>query len=67
MSHRYYVEEPIIEAQAMLAGPEAHHLAHVMRTKVGEAVTLFDGAGQEHTARVTKIERATMISCSTSL
>jgi len=60
MSHRYYVEEPIIEAQATLAGPEAHHLAHVMRTKVGEVVTLFDGAGQEHTARVTKIERATI-------
>jgi 16S rRNA (uracil1498-N3)-methyltransferase len=60
MSHRYYVEEPIVDSLAVLAGPEAHHLAHVMRTKVGELVTLFDGAGHEHTARVTKIERATI-------
>lgn len=60
MSHRYYVEEPIAHAQATLAGPEAHHLSHVMRAKVGETVTLFDGSGREYTARVAKIERATI-------
>ena len=58
MSHRYYVEEPIIGAEATLAGPEAHHLAHVMRAKVGEVVTLFDGSGREHSARVARMERA---------
>jgi len=60
MSHRYYVETPVVGAQATLAGPEAHHLAHVMRAKVGEIVTLFDGAGAEHTARIARIDRATV-------
>ncbi|HEY2838751.1 MAG TPA: RsmE family RNA methyltransferase [Pirellulales bacterium] len=58
MSHRYFVEETIVGDQAVLAGPEAHHLAHVMRAKVGAEVTLFDGSGREHLARVVKIERA---------
>ncbi len=40
---------------AVLSGPEAHHLAHVMRAQVGELVTLFDDSGQEFSARIRAI------------
>ncbi len=41
----------------MLAGPEAHHLIHVMRAAPGAEVTLFDGSGFEFSATVEKVGR----------
>lgn len=35
-----------------LSPEEAHHLIHVMRAGVGDAVTVFDGAGTEAVARL---------------
>src|SRR5688500_9189413 len=58
MSDRFFVETPIDSEQAELIGPEAHHLAHVMRAGPGAEVTLFDGSGAEFAARVTKIGRS---------
>jgi 16S rRNA (uracil1498-N3)-methyltransferase len=58
MTDRYFVESPIKNASARLAGGEAHHLAHVMRARTGSEVTLFDGSGAEFVARVTRIGRA---------
>jgi 16S rRNA (uracil1498-N3)-methyltransferase len=58
MADRYFVESPITGEHAQLIGPEAHHLAHVMRAQPGDAVTLFDGGGAEFVARVTKIGRS---------
>lgn len=40
-----------------LAGPEAHHLLHVLRVKPGESLTLFDGSGREFTAQVARVSR----------
>jgi 16S rRNA (uracil1498-N3)-methyltransferase len=60
MTDRYFVETPITADHAQLAGPEAHHLAHVMRTVRGDRVTLFDGSGAEFTARVKKVGRSTV-------
>ena len=37
MSKRYFVETPITTDRAMLRGPEAHHLIHVMRLKAAAA------------------------------
>ena len=60
MSNRYFVETPITGDNARLDGAEAHHLAHVMRAKVGDEVTLFDGSGTEFIARVVAIGRSSV-------
>jgi len=36
---------------------EAHHLARVLRMSTGDAVSVFDGRGNEYDARVTTIDR----------
>jgi len=58
MTRRYFVENPIKGHLARLVGPEAHHLSHVMRAAVGDELTLFDGSGDEFTAKVAKIGRS---------
>jgi 16S rRNA (uracil1498-N3)-methyltransferase len=57
MSERFFVEERIAGETAALVGPEAHHLAHVMRARPGDEVTLFDGSGAEWAARIKQIGR----------
>jgi len=57
MSERFFSAEPIAGPEALLAGDEAHHLAQVMRAKVGDEVVLFDGSGAEFPARVVTIGR----------
>jgi len=42
----------------VLAGPEAHHLIHVMRAKPGMRVVLFDGSGVEFAAEVCDVRRS---------
>ncbi len=49
---------PVIGDDAILDGPEAHHLIHVMRAKPGMEVMLFDGTGVEYVARVESVGRA---------
>jgi 16S rRNA (uracil1498-N3)-methyltransferase len=60
MSARYFVETPVAGDDARLEGAEAHHLAHVMRAKVGDEVTLFDGSGAEFIARAVAIGRSSV-------
>lgn len=43
-----------------LTGPEAHHLARVLRVKAGDPVTCFDGAGREGQGRVLQVTRRGM-------
>ena len=57
MSQRYFVETPISAEHVLLSGSEGHHLAHVMRAKVGDEVSLFDGTGHEFIARVEDVRR----------
>lgn len=57
VADRYFVETPIIGDRAQLTGDEAHHLLHVMRGKVGQPATLFDGSGAEFLARVERLGR----------
>lgn len=57
MSERFYTESPIDTDRATLADAEAHHLLHVMRLKVGDPVTVFDGGGAEFDARVALLGR----------
>jgi 16S rRNA (uracil1498-N3)-methyltransferase len=57
MSDRFYSARPITGSSAMLDGPEAHHLLHVMRASVDDTVTVFDGSGAEFVAIVDKLLR----------
>ncbi len=57
---RYYSDRPIVGNEAVLKGPEAHHLAHVMRARAGTQVALFDGSGAEYLAEVKSIGRGTV-------
>ena len=57
MSDRYFIDEPISPGRAVLAGPEAHHLIHVMRAAPGMRVVLFDGSGAEFPAVVRQVGR----------
>lgn len=43
-----------------VGGDEAHHLARVVRVRVGEAVSVFDGCGREWRARVDAVGRQTV-------
>ncbi len=58
MTERYFTENPLSSGQAVLAGPEAHHLIHVMRAAPGTRVVLFDGHGAEFPAVVQKVGRS---------
>ena len=59
MSQRFFVEPPIeLASIRFLVDQEAHHLGRVMRAKVGDSVTLFDGTGCEFQAEVTTIKRS---------
>jgi 16S rRNA (uracil1498-N3)-methyltransferase len=60
MPDRYFVDVPIEGDHARLDGPEAHHLAHVLRGKIGDEVTLFDGSGAQFEARVKSIGRSSV-------
>ncbi|MDZ4782327.1 MAG: RsmE family RNA methyltransferase [Planctomycetia bacterium] len=57
MADRYFVEQEIQAATALLTGAEAHHLLHVMRGKIGDSVKLFDGLGKEYLAQITRLGR----------
>lgn len=52
MSRRYYHPQAETGQRVLLTGDEGHHLGTVMRARVGDTVTLFDGRGREWTARV---------------
>ena len=58
MSDRFFSPTPITTERVTLDGPEAHHLLHVMRAAVGDAVTLFDDSGAEFAAIVETLRRA---------
>lgn len=50
---------PISEGLVELAGAEAHHLADVLRLRVGDSAELFDGEGTLASAVVSKIRKRT--------
>jgi 16S rRNA (uracil1498-N3)-methyltransferase len=58
MADRYFVETPVQGRRVVLIGPEAHHLAHVMRVQPGDDAILFDGSGDEFAAVVRAVRRS---------
>ena len=57
MSERFFTPTPPAGNRGVLEGDEARHLTRVLRAKVGDAVSLFDGKGREWPARVAAIGR----------
>ena len=55
---RFYVDAPLRAGSSiLLAEDSAHHAVHVLRVRVGEEVTLFNGRGGEFDGRIASIER----------
>lgn len=55
MSERYFCESSLADETVILTGPEAHHLASVMRAALGDRIILFNGAGIECEASVLRL------------
>src|SRR5262249_46331781 len=54
---RFHVPDPPPPGQELrLVGEEFHHLRHVLRVKVGDAVSVFDGAGRGFHAVLVALE-----------
>lgn len=57
MSERFFIEPAITGDRATLMGSEVHHLAGVMRAKIGDEITLFDGSGAEFAGRIELLKK----------
>jgi 16S rRNA (uracil1498-N3)-methyltransferase len=57
MSERFYVAESIQRGPMSLTGPEAHHIAQVLRLKAGDEIVLFNGDGGEYPARLELVKK----------
>lgn len=51
---RFFIS-PFTGDTALLTGQEAHHIARVLRMRVGEDITLCDGAGTDYVCRIAEI------------
>ncbi len=58
MDRRFYCSPPGDATRVRLSGDEAQHLVRVLRARVGERVTLFDGSGVEYSAEITRLGRS---------
>jgi 16S rRNA (uracil1498-N3)-methyltransferase len=55
---RFYVPKECISGDRItVTGKEAHHISDVMRLKVSDPVTVFDGTGKEYTGIIKEISR----------
>lgn len=53
--HRFFLPTIPEVGTALLDGPEAHHLSHVLRIAAGAEVEIFDGRGRSAAATVARI------------
>lgn len=53
--HRFFLSMLPDVGPAVMAGAEAHHLAHVLRIAAGADVEIFDGRGRSATATVIRV------------
>ncbi len=61
MADRFYVNLPLAPGPVILRGPEAHHLATVLRARPGTAVCLFNGDGAEYPATVAEVHKREVV------
>ncbi len=56
---RFFIESNKINGvEAVLTGPDAHHLKNVLRLKPGASIQLIDGQGTIFTARIKKLGKS---------
>ena len=55
--HRFYIDRPEGGMALIRDAGQLHHLKDVLRLKVNESVTAFDGEGNEYTGDITAIEK----------
>lgn len=59
---RVYVSEPLTSGHRQtLEGDAANHIMRVLRLRLGDALTVFDGRGGEHAARVEEFRKGAVI------
>ncbi|MBM4001084.1 MAG: 16S rRNA (uracil(1498)-N(3))-methyltransferase [Planctomycetes bacterium] len=60
MDRRFFLNRPPApnDAFVSISGPEAKHVAQVLRARVGDEAVLFDGTGVEYRARITELGKA---------
>jgi 16S rRNA (uracil1498-N3)-methyltransferase len=64
MTRRYFLSSPLTTeapATVRLENEEAHHLLNVMRGKIGDEVTLFDGTGVEYDVSIERLEKRAVL------
>src|SRR6188768_651854 len=69
MTKRYFLSSPLaaeLPTSVRLEDQEAHHLLSVMRGKVGDEVTLFDGTGPEYVATIERLEKRAVVLAATT-
>ena len=54
---RFFLRQPLQLATVEFDGPEAHHLLHVRRAKIGDRLGLFNGDGDEALAEIVRIRK----------
>lgn len=57
MSERFFISVAPVAGRARLDGDEARHLVKVLRARIGDGVTLFDGSGRSWPGRVAALGR----------
>lgn len=62
MKRRFFAETKVSpHVPFKLTGPDAHHVANVMRLQIGDQVTLFDGSGCEFTCNIEELNKKQVI------
>lgn len=56
----YFPGAILVHGVCVLAPDQVHHVARVLRLGVGDAVVLFDGRGNEHSAAITQIAKSSV-------
>jgi len=57
MPDRFYTENNLAVGDITLDGPEAHHLANVLRAKPGTRIVLFNGDGDDWHAEIVGVSK----------
>lgn len=60
MPDRFYTPQPLAVGEFTLDGPDAYHLAAVLRARPGQAVTLFNGDGDEYACEILAVSKRTV-------
>lgn len=58
LTRLYFPEVIPAHGRCVLPAAQAHHVARVLRLAAGDALTLFDGAGTEYAAVITRLEKS---------